>query len=276
MMKQIVVMKNDQRRSKSIYHSSLQPRLSKRKDGMGTSREHGNQSTGTARTAVDTRDGAVAERIHKSNWIYGMESHDRNRISAWQVVFNRPFRTVARRSCQPLDATAKTAKGGRRMNDIISRQAGIDVVHKIIYGFFDLADDDSEEPISDKDKLLLEVNKAICEGIKDLVSAQPSFSQPHENDHSAEVGKKVEQSEPCEYYALCRHGRDENNLRANLGVCDYCHEDSDGYVNPIEKNSHAFIRFGMNGWELSLKANGWHGSAKIRYCPMCGRRLGDG
>lgn len=56
-------------------------------------------------------------------------------------------------------------------------------------------------------------------------------------------------------------------------ICDYCNEDSDGYVKPIEKNSHAFIRFGMNGWELSLKANGWHGSAKIRYCPMCGRNL---
>ena len=55
--------------------------------------------------------------------------------------------------------------------------------------------------------------------------------------------------------------------------CDYCSEDSDGYVKPIEKNCHAFIRFGMNGWELSLKANGWHGSAKIRYCPMCGRDL---
>lgn len=55
--------------------------------------------------------------------------------------------------------------------------------------------------------------------------------------------------------------------------CEYCHEDSDGYVKPIEKNCHAFICFGMNGWELSLKANGWHGNAKIRYCPMCGREL---
>lgn len=81
------------------------------------------------------------------------------------------------------------------------------------------------------------------------------------------------QSESCEYYALCRHGRDENKLRARLGFCEYCNEDADGYVKPIEKNCHAFIRFGMNGWELSLKANGWHGSAKIRYCPMCGRDL---
>ena len=81
------------------------------------------------------------------------------------------------------------------------------------------------------------------------------------------------QSESCEYYALCRHGRDESKLRARLKFCEYCNEDSDGYVKPIEKNNHAFVRFGMNGWELSLKANGWHGSAKIRYCPMCGRDL---
>ena len=80
-------------------------------------------------------------------------------------------------------------------------------------------------------------------------------------------------NERCEYYALCRHGRDENKLRARLGFCEYCNEDSDGYVKPIEKNSHVFIRFGMDGWELSLHAKGWHGSAKIRYCPMCGRDL---
>jgi hypothetical protein len=55
--------------------------------------------------------------------------------------------------------------------------------------------------------------------------------------------------------------------------CIYCHEDSDGYVKPIEKNCHAFIRFGMDGWEISLSAKGWSGSAKIMYCPMCGRKL---
>lgn len=67
--------------------------------------------------------------------------------------------------------------------------------------------------------------------------------------------------------------RDKNKLRVSLGVCEYCNTDSDGYAKPIEKNGHAFVRFGMNGWELSLKANGWHGSAKIKYCPMCGRDL---
>ena len=55
--------------------------------------------------------------------------------------------------------------------------------------------------------------------------------------------------------------------------CEYCNTDSDGYIKPLEKNSHAFIRYGMNGWEISLRANGWHGECKIRYCPMCGRDL---
>ena len=55
--------------------------------------------------------------------------------------------------------------------------------------------------------------------------------------------------------------------------CEYCNTDSDGYVKPIEKNGHAFVRFGMNGWVISLQANGWNGECKIRYCPMCGRDL---
>ena len=58
-------------------------------------------------------------------------------------------------------------------------------------------------------------------------------------------------------------------------ICEYCHEDSDGYVTPLEKNCHAFIRFGINGWELNMKANGWHGETRIKFCPMCGRRLAD-
>ncbi len=58
-------------------------------------------------------------------------------------------------------------------------------------------------------------------------------------------------------------------------ACEYCNEDSDGYVKPLEKNAHAFIRFGMNVWEMSLSAKGWHNEVKINYCPMCGRRLNE-
>ena len=51
--------------------------------------------------------------------------------------------------------------------------------------------------------------------------------------------------------------------------CEYCHTDRDGYVFPLEKNSHAFI----DRDKIVLKANGWRGEAKIKYCPICGRRL---
>ena len=124
-------------------------------------------------------------------------------------------------------------------NDRISRQAAIDAI-------------DGMPTVIDADGVQFIEKQCTRLRIAVLPSAQP---------------------ESCEYYALCRHGRDENKLRARLGFCEYCNEDADGYVKPIEKNCHAFIRFGMNGWELSLKANGWHGSAKIRYCPMCGRDL---
>jgi hypothetical protein len=69
----------------------------------------------------------------------------------------------------------------------------------------------------------------------------------------------------------CHDGDKDINVPSNY--CEYCNSDSDGYVWPIERNGHAFIHFGMNGWVLSLKGGGWHGECKIRYCPMCGREL---
>ena len=73
--------------------------------------------------------------------------------------------------------------------------------------------------------------------------------------------------------ALDREPKTGHWIEDENADCIYCHEDSDGYVMPIEKNCHAFVRFGMDGWKLRLKANGWTGSAKIMYCPMCGREL---
>lgn len=56
-------------------------------------------------------------------------------------------------------------------------------------------------------------------------------------------------------------------------MCEYCHEDIDSYTRPLEKNGHAFIHYGMNGWCIGLSAKGWLGNVKINYCPMCGRKL---
>lgn len=50
----------------------------------------------------------------------------------------------------------------------------LNVIHKTIYQFFDVCGDDEEVPISDKDKLLLEVNKAICNNLKALEQGEVS------------------------------------------------------------------------------------------------------
>lgn len=43
----------------------------------------------------------------------------------------------------------------------------IDIIHKSVYPFFDVCKE-GEEPLSEKDKLLLKVNKAICNNLKAL------------------------------------------------------------------------------------------------------------
>ena len=57
-------------------------------------------------------------------------------------------------------------------DDLISRQAVVDVVHHTIYEFFDVVEDDDESPLTYKDVTLLELNKSISTRIKDLPSAQ--------------------------------------------------------------------------------------------------------
>lgn len=48
----------------------------------------------------------------------------------------------------------------------MTREEILDVVHKTIYQFLNVCE--NEETMSDKDKLLLKVNKAICNNIKAL------------------------------------------------------------------------------------------------------------
>jgi len=58
--------------------------------------------------------------------------------------------------------------------------------------------------------------------------------------------------------------------------CEYCHEDSDGYVRPIEKNSHVWLVRRGKAVRLRVGLKGEYRECDILYCPMCGRRLTDG
>lgn len=58
--------------------------------------------------------------------------------------------------------------------------------------------------------------------------------------------------------------------------CEYCHEDSDGYIRPIEKNSHAWLVRRGRTMKLRVCFKGGYSECDILFCPMCGRRLTDG
>ena len=53
----------------------------------------------------------------------------------------------------------------------VYKQTAIDAVHKSIFDFFDICDDDEESPMTYKDERLLEINKAITTQIKAVPSA---------------------------------------------------------------------------------------------------------
>lgn len=66
----------------------------------------------------------------------------------------------------------------------------LDEVHKTICQFFDVCDDDEEVPMSDKNKLLLEVNKAICDNLKEL-EQEPFINKACVSNKVCEHDKEV-------------------------------------------------------------------------------------
>lgn len=60
-------------------------------------------------------------------------------------------------------------------DDVVSKNIVTNLVHLTILEFMDYCADSAEEPMTEKNKLLLEVNKKICTRIKELPSAQPTL-----------------------------------------------------------------------------------------------------
>lgn len=73
----------------------------------------------------------------------------------------------------------------------MTKDAVIDVVHKTIYGFFDVVADDLEEPISERDKLLLEVNKAVCNALKEMPDDERKTGWIPVTERLPELNKEV-------------------------------------------------------------------------------------
>lgn len=55
--------------------------------------------------------------------------------------------------------------------------------------------------------------------------------------------------------------------------CEYCHEDRDGYIRPLDNNAHAYLQYPD---KLMLRFGKERRECKIKHCPMCGRELQKG
>lgn len=111
----------------------------------------------------------------------------------------------------------------------------LDVVHKTICQFFDVCGDDEEVPMSDKDKLLLEVNKAICDNLKAL-EQEPFMNKACVSNKVCEHNKKVVldniRAEIEEVYRHITYQENKNRkatwgLRKAMQVIDKYREESE-------------------------------------------------
>ena len=142
----------------------------------------------------------------------------------------------------------------------------LDVIHKTIYQFFDVCGDDEETPISDKDKLLLEVNKAICNNIKaleqepcgDAISRQAVLDIDFKRiilttaKPSEMIEQKVKALPPV---------KPQEPKQVEL--------EGDGYAYGTNEIVYDFGKCPICGWEFEEGDKDW----EEPYCCHCGQKL---
>lgn len=57
-------------------------------------------------------------------------------------------------------------------------------------------------------------------------------------------------------------------------MCEYCEEDFEGYVKPLDKNAHIAIFNKPYGKILDINWYGHKMEIKINYCPKCRKKVG--
>ena len=166
------------------------------------------------------------------------------------------------------------------MSDLISRQAAIDAIHSAIFDFFDIIEDDSESPITYKDKKLLELNKAITKRIRQMPSAQREPTRiisetraiPSDDDRvslSETVTATYYDEEHEEWSRKIVTVRDVLD-----SVCDEytvlpSAERTGRWTHVYDENEKLFFR---NKWICSAcgKSNTY---GMLDFCPHCGARM---
>lgn len=103
----------------------------------------------------------------------------------------------AQESCNQLATNLQPSK----QDDLISRQEVIDTVHKIIYGFFY----DEDGAVNNTEKSLFSVNKAICNGVRELPSAQLANRSPEVDKENGELISRQMAIQRCD---TCKHEKE--------------------------------------------------------------------
>ena len=83
----------------------------------------------------------------------------------WREAMDAAIEALKTTACNNLATDLQPSK----QDDLISKQEVINTVRKIIYGFFS----DEDGAMTDTEKTLLSINKATCNGVRELPSAQP-------------------------------------------------------------------------------------------------------
>lgn len=58
-------------------------------------------------------------------------------------------------------------------------------------------------------------------------------------------------------------------------MCEYCKEDFDGYYRPLDKNGYICVFDTPHKKYLNINWYGHNMQIDIKYCPICGRKLGE-
>jgi predicted RNA-binding Zn-ribbon protein involved in translation (DUF1610 family) len=104
------------------------------------------------------------------------------------------------------------------MSDLISRETAIQTVHDTMYQFID-----DSETMTDRDGLLLKVNKAICNGLKEIPSVENKGEWIAQDIHNCHTNFKCSE---CGYIHSFMHLYGEPT--ADYPYCPNCGADMRG------------------------------------------------
>ena len=109
------------------------------------------------------------EAIEKLEEIAAEEERE---AEAWRACVTLPDGNELENKCKEeakdlrqLAEWLKELKSYREQGNVVMDEI-LGIIHSTIYDFMDESCDDEESPLTDKDKLLLSVNKAICNNLK--------------------------------------------------------------------------------------------------------------